>query len=54
MASNINLSLSEDKSSGTDLSDILTKEEEQIDISSWTSAECKKLQHMTEFHEEYQ
>ena len=54
MASNNNLSLSEDKSSGTDLSDILTEEEEQIDISSWTSAEHKKLQHMTEFHEEYQ
>ena len=54
MASNINLSLSEDKSSGTDLSDILTKNEEQIDISSWTLAKHKKLQHMKEFHEEYQ
>ena len=54
MASNINLSLSEDKSSGTDLSDIHTEEEEQINISSWTLAERKKLQHMTEFHEEYQ
>ena len=54
MASNINLSLSEDKSSGTDLSDILTENEEEIDTSSWTLAELKKLQHMKEFHEEYQ
>ena len=54
MASNNNLSLSKDKSSGTDLSDILTENEEQIDTSSWTLAKCKKLQHMKEFHEEYQ
>ena len=54
MASYVNLSLSEDNSSGTDLSDILTKNEEQIDTTNWTLAECKKLQHMKEFHEEYQ
>ena len=24
------------------------------DLSTWTAAEKKKLQHMTEFHEEYQ
>ena len=54
MASNVNLSLSEDNSSGTDLSDILTKNEERIDTTNWTLAEHKKLQHMKEFHEEYQ
>ena len=54
MATNNNLCLSKDKSSGTDLSDILTKNEEQIDTSSWTTAKHKKLQHMKEFHEEYQ
>ena len=54
MASNVNLSLSEDNSSGTDLSDILTENEERIDTTNWTLAKCKKLQHMKEFHEEYQ
>ena len=54
MASNVNLSLSEDNSSGTDLSDILTKNEERIDTTNWTPAKRKKLQHMKEFHEEYQ
>ena len=54
MASNVNPSPSEDNSSGTDLSNFLTEDEEQIDITNWTSAKCKKLQHMKEFHEEYQ
>ena len=54
MASNDNLSLSEDISSGTNLSDIFTENEEQIDTTNWTPAKCKKLQHMKEFHEEYQ
>ena len=54
MASNINLPLSEDNSSGTDLSILLTEDEERIDTTNWTQAKCKKLQHMTEFHEEYQ
>ena len=54
MASNVNLSLSEDNSSGTDLSDILTENEERIDTTNWTLAKHKKLQHMKEFHEEYQ
>ena len=35
MASNVNLSLSEDNSSGTNLSDILTENEEQIDTTNW-------------------
>ena len=54
MASNVNLSLSEDNSSGTNLSDMLTENEEQIDTTNWTLAKCKKLQHMIDFHEEYQ
>ena len=54
MASNVNLSLSEDNSSGTNLSDILTENEEQIDTTNWTPAKRKKLQHMKDFHEEYQ
>ena len=53
MASNVNLSLSEDNSSGTNLSDILTENKEQIDTTYWTLAKCKKLQHMKDFHEEY-
>ena len=54
MASNVNLSLSEDISSGTNLSDTLTENEEQIDITNWMLAKRKKLQHMIDFHEEYQ
>ena len=53
MASNDNLSPSEDNSSGTNLSDILT-ENKDIDTTNWTLAKHKKLQHMKEFHEEYQ
>ena len=54
MASNDNLSLSDDISSGTNFIDILTEDEEQLDTTNWTLAKCKKLQHMKEFHEEYQ
>ena len=54
MATNANPSSSEDDSSGTDLSAILTEDEERIDTTNWTLAKRKKLQHMTEFHEEYQ
>ena len=54
MASNVNLSLSEDNSSGTDLSGILAENKEWIDTTKQTLAEHKKLQHMKEFHEEYQ
>ena len=46
--------LSEDNSSGTDLSAILTENEEHIDTTHWTLAKHKKLQHMKEFHGEYQ
>ena len=53
MASNSNPSPSEDNTSGTDLSNIPTEDEKQIDTSDWRLAKCKKLQHMKEFHEEY-
>ena len=36
------------------MSDILTENEERIDTTNWTLAKRKKLQHMKEFHEEYQ
>ena len=51
-----NPSSSEDNQSslGTDLSIINTEDEEHIDITNWTPAKWKKLQHMTNFHEEYQ
>ena len=38
----------------TDLSVVNTKDDLHTNVSSWTLAERKKLQHMTEFHEEYQ
>ena len=54
MASHATSSPSEDCTSGTDLSNIPTEEERQIDTTTWTIAKRKKLQHMVEFHEEYQ
>ena len=54
MASSSALSSSEDHTSGTDLSYIPTEEERQIDTSTWSITKCKKLQHMIDFHEEYQ
>ena len=53
MASNSTSSSSMDYTSGTDLSNIPTEEERQIDTATWTIAKRKKLQHMVEFHEEY-
>ena len=49
-------STSEDSqtNSNTDLSNINMEDEMNTDVSSWTTTEKKKLQHMTEFHEEYQ
>ena len=38
----------------TDLEEIDTEDELATDTSTWSNKECKKLQHMTEFHEEYQ
>ena len=51
-----NPSPSEDNQSslGTDLNIINTEDEMHIDTTKWTSTKWKKLQHMTEFHEEYQ
>ena len=51
-----NPSPSEDNqsSSGTDLNINNTEDEMHIDTTNWTPAKRKKLQHMTEFHEEYQ
>ena len=43
----------ETPTSGTDLEDN-TEDELTTDISNWSNKEHKKLQHMTEFHEEYQ
>ena len=54
MASISNSSPTDDNMSGTDLSNIHTKEEEQIDTTDWTPAKQRKLQHMVEFHKEYQ
>ena len=47
------ITTSED-SSETDLNINNTEDEIHTDISNWTPAQKKKLQHMTEFHEEYQ
>ena len=38
----------------TDLSIVNTEDEMHTNLSTWTPTERKKLQHMTEFHEEYQ
>ena len=39
---------------GTDLSEINTEDEMNTNVSKWSDKERKKLQHMKEFHEEYQ
>ena len=51
-----NPSSSEDNLSSleTDLSVINTEDEKHIDMTNWTPAKQKKLQHMAKFHEEYQ
>ena len=55
MASASNSSPSKGKSSSeTDLNIINTEDEMCTDTTNWTSAKWKKLQHMTEFLEEYQ
>ena len=40
--------------SDTDLSIVNTEDEMHPDLSTWSPAERKKLQHITEFHKEYQ
>ena len=52
--SNPSSSKDNQSSSGTNLSIINTEDEEHTDITNWTPAKWKKLQHMTDFHEEYQ
>ena len=42
------------QSSGTDLEEVNTEDEMNTDTSKWSKTEKKKLQHMTEFHTEYQ
>ena len=42
------------QTSGMDLEEINTEDELAMDTSKCSEKECKKLQHMTEFHEEYQ
>ena len=44
----------EEEISSTDLEEINTDDERETDISKWSDKEHKKLQHMTEFHQEYQ
>ena len=44
----------ETQTSGTDLEEINTEDELATDTSNWSDKERKKLQHMTEFHQEYQ
>ena len=50
------ITISEDNRTNldTDLSIVNTEEEMHTDLSTWTPAERKRLQHMTDFHEEYQ
>ena len=56
IASQITISADEDNrtDSDTDLSAENTEDELHADTSTWTPADKKKLQHMTEFHQEYQ
>ena len=42
------------QTSGTDFEEINTEDEMATDTSKWSEKGRKKLQHMTEFHEEYQ
>ena len=46
--------MEETQTSGTDLEEINTEDELATDTSMWSDKEHKKLQHMTEFHQEYQ
>ena len=54
ITSQINTSEDNRTNSYTDLSIVNTEDEMLTDLSTWTPAERKNLQHMTEFHEEYQ
>ena len=52
--SNSSSSKDNQNSSGKDLAIINTEDEMCTDTTNWTPAKWKKLQHMTEFYEEYQ
>ena len=54
IASPITTSEDSQTNSDTDLSIINTEDEMHTDLSNWTPAGRKRLQYMTEFHEEYQ
>ena len=54
IASPITTSEDSRTNSDMDLSIINTEDEMHTDLSTWTPAERKRLQHMTDFHEEYQ
>ena len=54
ITSHISTSGDSETNSDTDLSIVNTEDELYPDLSTWTPAEKKKLQHMTEFHWEYQ
>ena len=53
-ASQITTSADEENITDTDLSVENTEDELQANTSTWSPADQKKLQHMTEFHQEYQ
>ena len=54
ITSHISTSGDTETNSITDLSIVNTEDELCTELSTWTPAEKKKLQHMTEFHQEYQ
>ena len=54
MASQITTSEDNKTDSDTDLSIVNTEDEMHTNLGAWNPAERRKLQHMTEFHEEYQ
>ena len=54
ITSHISTSVDSGTNSDTDLSIVNTEDELHPDLSTWTPAERMKLQHMTEFHKEYQ
>ena len=54
ITSHVSTSRDSETNSNTDLSIVNTEDELHPNLSTWTPAEKKKLQHMTEFHQEYQ
>ena len=54
MASPITSSEDSQNSTGTDLNIENSEDEMHINTNNWTLTKKKKLQHMTEFHKEYQ